>query len=206
MLYFAWGINKPDIQNKRSALIRKHWDFIDEYQERLVARGPVLEFTNTSMVLGSIHILDIDSLIEAKKFVYNEPFASAGLFKSIIFHQFQNKSSRTQFEFTRNPENKTFFLYCPNSIKHKTMSNTVKKESLSYYNDFAEHIICWGSLISDRDEELCNIFFVEFLSLDNTRIFLKNDPYSINNHYDNPEIHRWAPGGRENLTPDGKLP
>ena len=28
----------------------------------------------------------------------------------------------------------------------------------------------------------------------------------INNHYDNPEIHRWAPGGRENLTLDGKLP
>ena len=205
MAYFAWGINKPDTQDERSGLIQEHWDFIDKYQERLVARGPVLEFLDTSIVLGSIHILEIESLIEFEKFIYKEPFAHAGLFEKIIFHKFENKGSKTQFEFTRNPENETFFLYCSNSIIQETISDKVKEDALSYYNDFAKHIICWGSLISDRDEELCNIFFVEFPSLEDTKSFLNNDPYSINNLYNNPEIHRWAPGGRENLTLDGTL-
>ncbi len=205
MLYFSWGINKTDIQKQRSSLIQKHWDFIDEYQNRLIVRGPVLEFKDTSIVLGSIHIVEIDNLIEAKKFVYGEPFAQAGLFENVICSQFHNKSSKTQFEFTRNRENKTFFLYCPNSMQHKIITDKLKEEALLYYNDFSQHILCWGSLISDKNEELCNIFFVEFPNLDDTKDFLKKDPYSIKKIYNNPKIHRWAPGGRENLTLAGTL-
>ena len=46
MQYFAWGINKPGVKEKRTALIRAHWDFIAQYDDDLIARGPVLDASN----------------------------------------------------------------------------------------------------------------------------------------------------------------
>ncbi len=60
MEFFAWGVNHPGVADKRSAIIREHWDFIDRYKERLIARGPVLDPHDPSRVTGSIHIADLD--------------------------------------------------------------------------------------------------------------------------------------------------
>ena len=43
MKYFAWCTDKPDSSELRMADIKPHWDFIAIYDDRLIARGPVLD-------------------------------------------------------------------------------------------------------------------------------------------------------------------
>lgn len=88
MQFFAWGINKPGVADRRTAVIHDHWDYIDRFDDDLIARGPVLGSDDPGVVIGSIHILKQPSWAHAQRFVDDEPFASNGLFEDIILSRF----------------------------------------------------------------------------------------------------------------------
>lgn len=205
MQYFTWGINKPGTTEQRTSLIRSHWDFIAKFDKNLIARGPVLDEADTSVVIGSIHILELEDLTKAEKFVYDEPFAKAGLFKSIIIKPFRLELKRNQFDFTGNPNFMRFFIYCPAMIGLQKPDAELVSTHNVYCEKFDKNFICRGSLLTNDHTWQGNIYFVEFSGRIDVERFLTSEPFAKSNIYDKIEIFRWTMGGPENLNAAGTL-
>ena len=205
MQYFTWGINKPGTTEQRTSLIRRHWDFIAKFDKNLIARGPVLDEADTSVVIGSIHILELEDLTKAEKFVYDEPFAKAGLFKSIIIKPFRLELKRNQFDFISNPNFIRFFIYCPAMIGLQKPDAELVSAHNVYCEKFDKNFICRGSLLTNDHTWQGNIYFVEFSGRVDVERFLTSEPFAKSNIYDKIEIFRWTMGGPENLNAAGTL-
>ncbi|HIF58810.1 MAG TPA: hypothetical protein EYQ26_04860 [Rhodospirillales bacterium] len=205
MQYFTWGINKPGTTEKRTSLIRTHWDFIANFDKNLIARGPVLDEGDLSVVIGSIHIVELENLTKAEDFTYNEPFAKAGLFKSIIIKPFKLEIERNQFDFISNPNFIRFFIYCPATVDPKEISPELAEAHKVYCKRFDKNFICHGSLLTNDHTWQGNIYFLEFANKLDIDKFLKSEPFAKSNIYDKIEIFRWTMGGPENLNVAGAL-
>ncbi|MBT3989041.1 MAG: hypothetical protein HOG95_03575 [Rhodospirillaceae bacterium] len=205
MQYFAWGINKPDVKDQRTAIIKTHWDFIAQYSDQLIVRGPVMRPDDFSVVTGSIHIADLPDQAALNRFVYDEPFASAGLFEEIIVARFELELGRTQFEFTSTPDSPRFFVYCPAQVGTTSKRDTLKPAHETYCQKFDEHFVSRGSLLSDEGEWLGSLFFLEMPDRTAVDAFLKDEPYSQADLFSDVQIHRWTMGGPENLNAAGAL-
>ena len=205
MQYFAWGINKPGVKEQRTALLHAHWDFIAQYDDCLIARGPVMDKDNLGEVIGSIHIVDVPDAAAAETFVHDEPFARAGLFDGILVERFRLELDRTQFSFQSAGDYPRFFIYCPTSEDELVPDGGLADAHQTYLTQFDPHLICHGSLIKADDRWQGKVFFVEFTSEDQARDFLAHDPFSAAGHYDRAEYYRWTMGGPENLNAAGTL-
>ncbi len=205
MQFFAWGINKPGVKDQRTALIKTHWDFIAQYDDKLIARGPVMQADDLSVVTGSIHIVDLPDQSAAERFVYEEPFAKAELFNSIVFSRFELDLGRTQFEFISQPDVPRFFVYCPAKNGGDEMKQSLAEAHEAYCQKFDDNFICRGSLLSDDGSLLGKVFFLEMAEQKTVESFLANEPFAEAGLYDKTEIHRWTMGGPQNLNAAGAL-
>ena len=205
MQYFTWGINKPGVKGERTALIQAHWDFIAQYNDDLIARGPVLDKNNHSEVIGSIHIVDLPYAGAVKTFVQDEPFADAGLFREIIVKRFRLELDRTQFSFQSTGDHPRFFIYCPASMDQTSPDDALTGAHQAYVSEFKGNLICHGSLLGTRNLWQGKVFFVEFNDEREAWNFLKNDPFNLAALYTRAEFHRWTMGGPENLNQIGAL-
>ena len=79
MEYFVYCRNKPEVDNLRAEHLEAHWAFMDQYDTRMIARGPTLTEDRTAPT-GSMHIVDLESAEEAQHFAHEEPYARAGVF------------------------------------------------------------------------------------------------------------------------------
>jgi uncharacterized protein YciI len=59
-----------------------HLAYLDQYGDKLFVAGPTLADDGTTMN-GSVIILDLADLAEAKGFAAGDPYAKAGLFESV---------------------------------------------------------------------------------------------------------------------------
>ena len=59
-----------------------HLDFLEENKAILLACGAKLNDDGTDLG-GGIYIVDLDSLEEAEKFIAEDPFSKAGLFRQV---------------------------------------------------------------------------------------------------------------------------
>ena len=205
MQYFAWGINKPGVKEKRTALIRAHWDFIAQYNDDLIARGPVMDANNHSEVIGSIHIVDLPDAGAVETFVHDEPFADAGLFREIIVKRFRLELNRTQFSFQSTGDYPRFFIYCTASIDKIAPDDALTRAHQAYMLEFDQHVICHGALLGRRGDWQGKVFFVEFSDERKAREFLESEPLNLGGLYNNTKFHRWTMGGPENLNSIGAL-
>ena len=178
MQYFTWGINKPGTTEQRTSLIKPHWDFIAKFDKNLIARGPVLDEADTSVVIGSIHILELEDLTKAEKFVYDEPFAKAGLFESIIIKPLRLELKRNQFDFIGNPNFMRIFIYCPAMIGLQKPNAELVSTHNVYCEKFDKNFICRGSLLTNDHTWQGNIYFVEFSGRIDVERFLTSEPFA----------------------------
>ena len=201
--FFAWGINKHGVMDQRAALVKTHWAFIARYDSQLIERGPVMQLDDRSIVTGSTHIVELDSLEEAEKFVNEEPFAQAGLFESIIFHRFQLELGRTQFEFQSIPDYPRYFIYCLANEGQEDPRQELAEAHEAYCHKFDANFVCRGSIFSEADSWMGSVFFMEVPSQDKIAAFLADEPYKVAGLYEKTDIHRWTMGGPRNLNSSG---
>ncbi len=205
MEFFAWGVNHSGVAGKRSAIIREHWDFIDRYKDRLIARGPVLDPSDPSRVTGSIHIAELDDRREAERFVHEEPFYQAGLFEHMLIRRFELELGRTQFEFESAGDLPRFFIYCPAAPGSETGRARAADEYDAYCAGFDANFLCRGALIGDRGGWAGSIYLMEMADTAAVGGFLEGEPCLKAALYGDVQVHRWTPGGPENLSPRGEL-
>ncbi len=205
MQFFAWGINRPGVKEARAALLHDHWDFIDRYADRLIARGPVLDPTDLSVVTGSIHIVDLADEEAFRRFVDDEPFAAAGLFAEIHRRRFRLELGRTQFAFESTPGQPRFFIHCPARDGARAQQPALEQAHESYCRSFDRHVVCRGALLDGAGAWDGALFLVEFPSQDEAARFLAGEPYNAAGLFAESPIRRWTMGGRENLSAVGAL-
>ena len=201
--FFAWGINKHGVIDQRAAVVKTHWAFIAQYDSQLIERGPVMQLDDTSIVTGSTHIVELDSMEEAEKFVNEEPFAQAGLFESIIFHRFQLELGRTQFDFGSIPDYPRYFIYCLANEGQADKRQKLAEAHESYCHKFDANFVCRGSIFSEAYSWMGSVFFMEVSGQDTIAAFLADEPYKAAGLYEKTDIHRWTMGGPRNLNSSG---
>jgi uncharacterized protein YciI len=54
--YFVYSRDAPGVDDKMTALTPAHWDYMDRFPDRLVARGPTLSADGEAHT-GSLHIV-----------------------------------------------------------------------------------------------------------------------------------------------------
>ena len=205
MPFFVWGINKPGVKERRSAITKTHWGFIAQYNDQLIARGPMMQSDDLSVVTGSIHIVDLEDWDAARRFAHEEPYARAGLFADILLIRFELELGRTQFQFESSPDSPRFFIYCPASDNLAEERNKYKDAHEAYCQKFDKHFVCRGSLLSVDGLWDGSLFFLEMPGRDAVDQFLENEPYNKAGLFTQTQIHRWTMGGPRNLNASGAL-
>lgn len=198
MQFLTWGINKPDILEKRARINETHWAFWDDYESRLIARGPVLDPADGKTPLGSIHIAELDDFDDAKVMAYDEPYAAAGLFKKLILTRFQSALDKTQFEIEPRPDKTGFCVYCTAAPGAAEKQAALQQAHEDYCDANADLFACRGALLTDGGEWNGAAFFIEVDDRAAAEKFLADEPYNAAGLYGETEIVRWRRGGRAN--------
>ncbi len=82
MLYIIYQIDGPDSPEIRAATRDAHFKYLDEHEDVLVLGGAMLADDGTTRT-GSVLIINVESLADARAFSENEPFRRAGLFARV---------------------------------------------------------------------------------------------------------------------------
>jgi uncharacterized protein len=196
MHFFTWGINQADIKEKRALITEDHWKFWDAYDDRMIARGPVLDPEDPSTVLGSIHIVELDSWEDTRPILTDEPYSKAGLFKEFILTRFSLGLDRTQFATDRKSDCLEFFIHCPAKEGMGVTQAELKDEHEAYCRSRDDIFVCRGELLTKAGDWDGNVFLVQFPTEADATQFLKEEPYFKAGLYLQSNIHCWRRGGR----------
>ena len=86
MLYIVLCKDFPKSSQLRASTRPEHLNYLDSFKIRFA--GPFMSDTTEEMI-GSLIVLDVNSLEEAKKFAANDPYNQAGLFESVEIKPFK---------------------------------------------------------------------------------------------------------------------
>jgi uncharacterized protein len=80
-LFFFRGLDGPDGQRLRETLLGPHLDFVETHWKRIRLAAPILG--PDGGLIGSMFIVQGDSLEEARAFLNAEPYVAAGVYREI---------------------------------------------------------------------------------------------------------------------------
>ena len=80
--------DKPDSLELRTATRAAHLAYIDTVRDQVRLAGPMLSDDGTRM-LGSVFLIEVEHLDEARAFHARDPYAEAGLFGSVTIRPFR---------------------------------------------------------------------------------------------------------------------
>ena len=204
MQYFAWATDRPGAAETRKALMQTHWDFIARYDDCLIARGPVLAADDPMRPVGSIHIAELPDDDAAHTFVYDEPFAQAGVFGDILLTRFELELGRTQFEYEGQPDRPRFLVYCPAADGTPAEEpGDVRDAHRDYCAAFDEFFVCRGALFTLDGDWAGRLFLMEVPDRETVERFIDGDPCRSAGLYAKADIHRWTMGGAAALRAAG---
>lgn len=205
MQYFAWGVDRPGAMADRVAHREAHWAFLDRFEERLLARGPVLDDEDPSQVLGSIHVVELEDDAEARHFAFDEPFAKEGVFSDVVLTKYRHELGRTQFEFEGNQDSPRFFVHCPAAAPGAKPPAEVDLAHEAHCAAFDAHVVCRGSLLDDDGNWAGRIFLLEAPDRATVETFVADDPCTKADLYAETVIRRWTMGGAANIKAAGLM-
>lgn len=88
MLFCFYNLDKPGT-DLRATLRPAHRNYLAKFADRFAFAGPLMASDGTTPV-GSLLVLDFDSLDDAMAFIKNEPYTAAGLYESVEVRPFAN--------------------------------------------------------------------------------------------------------------------
>ena len=86
MLYMVLCKDSPKSSQLRASARPEHLNYLDSFKIRFA--GPFMSDTTEEMI-GSLIILEANSLADAKQFAANDPYNLAGLFESVEIKPFK---------------------------------------------------------------------------------------------------------------------
>jgi len=84
MQFMAYCLDKPGALETRMANRPKHVEYLTSFNDKIVFAGPLLD--DKEAMIGSLLVLDLADRAAMDDFLKNDPYAKAGLFKSVTVH------------------------------------------------------------------------------------------------------------------------
>jgi len=200
MEYFVYCRNKQGVDALRKEHLEAHWSFMDQYDDRMIARGPTLNEDRTAPT-GSMHIVDLESEEEARAFAYDEPYAQAGVFGDITILRWTNALKRTMWDFEGDDSEPRFLFIGKGREGDDTTArrNELLEAHRSYLNapGRIERGILRGPLWDATGKEwVGSIFLLQAPDREFIEAFFADEPYTRDGLYSSFEILPWRFGGR----------
>jgi len=86
MLFVARFTDKPDIAEKRAALLQEHFDWIEAKKDQVLLAGSLRADVGGAS-LGGLWIIEANSMVEAEQVYQTDPFFANGLRAKVeLFH------------------------------------------------------------------------------------------------------------------------
>jgi uncharacterized protein YciI len=99
--FLVLGRDHDDFDGHSPELNERHWSYLEEFADRLVARGPLL--SDAGEHTGSVHIVALPDRAAALAFARDEPYWRAGLYASVEVAGFRNLLGVTMWQRERLP-------------------------------------------------------------------------------------------------------
>jgi uncharacterized protein YciI len=80
--YLVHGVDEEAVDERLDASSDQHQAYMDAQAGRLVARGPTLSADATTHT-GSVHVVQAETLEDARRFAFEEPYWLAGVYASV---------------------------------------------------------------------------------------------------------------------------
>ena len=93
-MYCLICMDRPEGQDLRLANRPDHLAYVQETLGVIVA-GPFLSEDGETMI-GSLIVLDVETLEEAESWAHNDPYAKAGLFDRVEIHHWKHLIGRLE--------------------------------------------------------------------------------------------------------------
>ena len=88
MLFMMICTDKPDSGAVRAAVRPKHLEYLASVGDKVKLGGPLMAADNQTSI-GSVIIVEADSLAAARAIADNDPDAKAGLFESVVLRSWR---------------------------------------------------------------------------------------------------------------------
>lgn len=176
-------------------LLERHWSYMDEFAESMIARGPTLT-ADRETATGSLHVLGLPSVDAAREFVAREPNNLAGVYAGHSVWRFDNLLGRTMWEFPGETNEPRFLIVAhmdpdPDSDRR---SWPIPAESLPL--ELRGRLILYGVLSELDDAEPVGIAMAVQASDRDAVGVLLGDARTGFDAARGVEIHEWEFGGR----------
>ncbi|MGY2374568.1 YciI family protein [Pseudomonas sp. SDO524_S393] len=89
MIFAIHAHYKPDVAERRTALLASHRAYLATVAQRIAFAGPLLDAQGEPV--GSLMVVDFDDEAHAKAWLAEEPFTQGGLFARLDLQIFQNR-------------------------------------------------------------------------------------------------------------------
>ncbi|ATL25739.1 YciI family protein [Streptomyces formicae] len=181
MEFLCYHRDRPGSLALREELLEDHWSYMDQYQARMIARGPTFGADGETPT-GSLHIVDLPDPAAARAFAFDEPGHQAGVYRDIVLRRWRNLLGRTMWEFPGGLTGGDRYLVLGfGSGEAVDLAVPAEKDEL----------IAYGPLLSDDgDKWLGTAAVVRAPGPEAARAVLTEDRYA------SIEVHDWECGGR----------
>jgi uncharacterized protein YciI len=98
------------------ALNEAHWSYMDAFADTMIARGPTLGPDRETWT-GSLHVLGLEDVAAARRFVAEEPYNRAGLYEAHSIWVFENLLGRTMWEFAGPADEPRFLVIAEEPVE-----------------------------------------------------------------------------------------
>jgi uncharacterized protein YciI len=97
MEFFCYHRDRQGSMGLRRAVLEQQWGYMDNFADRMVARGPT--FADDGTLTGSVHIVDLPDVTAARAFAFDEPGYQAGVYRDVMLRRWRNVSRRKMWDF-----------------------------------------------------------------------------------------------------------
>ncbi len=180
MEFFVYGRDRPDTSALRTELTEAHWSFMDQYNGRLIARGPTLT-ADGETATGSVHVVDLPDFDAARRFAFDEPYFRRGVFADVLIRRWHNRLGRTMWQFDRELGDEQRFVVIGHAVEGATEPPLTDDGRL----------IVAGPLLSDDGTR-----WLGTLALTQQPDRASAVSVVRGEHYRSVDVHSWQFGGR----------
>jgi hypothetical protein len=194
--YAVYCADVPGSEALRHELGEAHWAYMDDFAERMTARGPT--FDDEGRVTGSLHIVDLPSLADAEAFARAEPNYQAGVYAGVQIWPWRNELGRTMWDFPRDRHDGPHHLVIGTGRPDAVGIGGALAEA---HDDFlrrnADRLVIYGSLVADDGGGWAgSLLALDGPSRTAVDALLAEHPYVGAGLYQDLQVHVWHFGGR----------
>jgi uncharacterized protein YciI len=188
---YCW--DKPEMQDKRNALLVEQKSYVKNFGERVIGYGHFVSDDGRD-TLGTTFFMQLDDRAAADTFVADEPMNRTGVYQRVEIHRWSNSFGKPATDYRRKglqqflcagPKTNTPEFYRENLHAHE-----------SYFASYGDRFIFRGPIRSaDGADNIGTALLLELPDRAAVEKFWNNEPFARNGGYQrDARITRWVFG------------